>query len=206
MPTKDWMTNYHTKNSLAVVWNIRPGVLHRKWGMLVLEVFKGHSTPEMKATITFMNTDLAVTLAGITSQLQVLTCCSEEVKDHLKQLYGKWLLGGNYALTPAGRIKKPGVTLLCQWTATAWQRTSLDVIVKGFRECCVSNRVDGSVDDMLWNDNRKVRNGSSKWEEYEGTDFEDLQTIKVVRVPLIGKGRWTLTRFIDTKLTEMFLL
>jgi len=66
------------------------------------------------------------------------------------------------------------VTLLCQWTATAWQRTSLDVIVKGFGECCVSNRVLGLVDDMLWNDNRKVRNGSSKWEEYESIDFEEL--------------------------------
>jgi len=109
------MTNYRTKNWLAVVWNIRPGVLHRKLGMLVLDVFKGHLIPEMKATIRSIHTELAVTLAGITSQLQVLRCCGEEVKDHLKQLYGgEWLLGGNYALTPAGRIKKPGVTLLCQ--------------------------------------------------------------------------------------------
>ena len=30
------------------------------------------------------------------------------------------------------------------------------------------------------NDNRKVRNGSSKWQEYEDIDFEDLQTIRVV--------------------------
>jgi len=149
MPTKDWMTNYRTKNWLAVVWNIRPGVLHRKWNMLVLDVFKGHLIPEMKSTISSINTDLAVTLAGITSQLQVLRCCGEEVKDHLKQLCGEWLLGGNYALTPAGRIKKPIVTLLCQWTATALQRTSLDVIVKGFRDCCASNRVSGLVDDML---------------------------------------------------------
>ena len=117
--------------------------------MLVLDVFKGHLIPEMKSTISSINTDLAVTLAGITSQLQVLRCCGEEVKDHLKQLCGEWLLGGNYALTPAGRIKKPIVTLLCQWTATALQRTSLDVIVKGFRDCCASNRVSGLVDDML---------------------------------------------------------
>jgi hypothetical protein len=72
------------------------------------------------------------------------------------------------------------------------------------RVLCI--RVVGWADDMLWNDNRKVRNGISKWEEYEGTDFEDLQTIKVVRMPLIGKSRWTLTCFINTKLTEIFLL
>jgi DDE superfamily endonuclease. len=49
--TTSWMTNYHMKKWLAVVWNIRPGVLHRKWGMLVFDIFKGHLTPEMKATI-----------------------------------------------------------------------------------------------------------------------------------------------------------
>lgn len=76
-------------------------------------------------------------------------------------------------MTPGGRIKKPGVTFLCQWIATAWQRTSLNVIVKGFRVCCISNTVVGSVDHTLWNNSRKVRNGSSKWEEYEGTDIED---------------------------------
>ena len=36
----------------------------------------------MKATISYINTDLVVTLARITSQLQVLRCCGEEVKDH----------------------------------------------------------------------------------------------------------------------------
>lgn len=76
-------------------------MLHRKWGMLVLDVFKGHLTPEMKATNSSINTGLTVTLAGVASQLQVTRCCGEEVKDHLKQLYGEWLLGGNYALTPA---------------------------------------------------------------------------------------------------------
>jgi hypothetical protein len=111
--------------------------------MLVLDVLKGHLTPEIKATISSINTGLAVTLAGITSQLKVLRCCGEEFNDHLEQPYGKWLLGGNYALTPAGRIKKPGVILLCHWTATVWQRTSLDVIAKGFRECCVSEWLAG---------------------------------------------------------------
>jgi hypothetical protein len=53
---------------MSLVWNRWPGVLQRKWGMLVLDVFKGHLAPEIKATITgsSMNTDLAVIPAGMT--------------------------------------------------------------------------------------------------------------------------------------------
>ena len=34
---------------------------------------------------------------------------------------------------------------------TTWQRISPEVIVKGFKQCCTSNAVDGTDDDMLWN-------------------------------------------------------
>jgi hypothetical protein len=27
------------------------------------------------------------------------------------------------------------------------------VIVEGFKKCCISNAVNGTDDDMLWNDN-----------------------------------------------------
>jgi len=38
--------------------------------------------------------------------------------------------------------------------------------LKGFKQCCISNVVDGNDDDTLWN----VRSES---EEDEGTDCED---------------------------------
>jgi hypothetical protein len=38
---------------------------------------------------------------------------------------------------------------------TAWQHISLEVTVKGFKKCCVSNRVD---DDMLWNGKKEEGN------------------------------------------------
>jgi len=34
---------------------------------------------------------------------------------------------------------------------TVWQRVAPDVTVKGFKKCCISNAVDGTDDDMLWN-------------------------------------------------------
>jgi hypothetical protein len=39
---KGWMANEPVKDCLAVVCNRRPGVLLRKWGMLLLDAFKEH--------------------------------------------------------------------------------------------------------------------------------------------------------------------
>lgn len=46
--TEMWMTDEFMKDWLAEVCKQRPEVLLRKWGMLVLDVFKGHPTPETK--------------------------------------------------------------------------------------------------------------------------------------------------------------
>jgi hypothetical protein len=36
------------------------------------------------------------------------------------------------------------------------------MIVKGVRNCCISNEMDGSDEIMLWNDSEKDKKGSSK--------------------------------------------
>jgi hypothetical protein len=32
-----------------------------------------------------------------------------------------------------------------------WQRISTEIIMKGFKKCCISNAEDGTDDDMLQN-------------------------------------------------------
>ena len=43
-------------------------------------------------------------------------------------------------------------------------------VVKGFKKCCLSNAVDGTDDDMLWNGSEEDENVRSECEEYKGTD------------------------------------
>ena len=42
--------------------------------------------------------------------------------------------------------------------------------MKGLKKCCVSNVVDGSDDNMLWNGSEEVGDIRSECEEGEGTD------------------------------------
>jgi hypothetical protein len=47
------------------------------------------------------------------------------------------------------------------------------VIVKGFKKCCVSNAMDETDDDMLWNDSDEDGSVRCECEEDEDTNCED---------------------------------
>jgi hypothetical protein len=43
----------------------------------------------------------------------------------------------------------------------AWQHVSPKVILKGLKKCCISNAVDETDNNMLWNDSEEVGNVSA---------------------------------------------
>jgi len=59
------------------------------------------------------------------------------------------------------------------WIITAWQHISLEVILKGFKKCCISSAVDETDDGMLWNDYGEYGHVRSEYEEDEDTDCEN---------------------------------
>jgi hypothetical protein len=122
--------------------------------MLVLDSFKEHLTQQVEEEMRKANTDLVVIPGGITSQLQVLdVVINKPFKDHLRQLYNGWLLEGNHALAPGGKLKKPSVTTLGEGILTAWGRIYSESILAGFKKCCISNALDdGTEHDILWQD------------------------------------------------------
>ena len=44
---------------------------------------------------------------------------------------------------------------------------------EGFKKCCISNAMDETDDDMLWNGSEEDGNVRSECEQDEGTDCED---------------------------------
>uniref|UniRef100_A0A8D0D2D7 HTH CENPB-type domain-containing protein n=1 Tax=Sander lucioperca TaxID=283035 RepID=A0A8D0D2D7_SANLU len=51
-------------------------------------------------------------------------------------------------------MRRKGLTLrlhlLCTWILQAWDAISQESIIHGFKKCCISNALDGSEDDILW--------------------------------------------------------
>jgi hypothetical protein len=59
------------------------------------------------------------------------------------------------------------------WIITAQQCISPELTVNGFKKCCVSNAMEGTDDDKLWNDSEENGKVRSECGEDEGTDCED---------------------------------
>jgi hypothetical protein len=59
------------------------------------------------------------------------------------------------------------------WIITTWWCISPEVNVKGGKKCPISNAVNETDDDMLWNGNEEDGNVKIECEEDEGNDCED---------------------------------
>jgi hypothetical protein len=167
---KGWMMEELMVKWLKEVWHRRLGALLKKRGMLVLDAFKGHLTQKVKtAASNLLNTDLMIIPVAMTSQLQGPdVVVNKPFKDRLRCLYGEWLLSGNCPLTPAGNIRRPSEALFGQWIKTAWDDISPESIVKGFKKCYMSNDMNGTEDDVLWEDDHEENSSSS--DESAGSD------------------------------------
>jgi hypothetical protein len=58
------------------------------------------------------------------------------------------------------------------WITMAWQCISPDMIVKGFKKCCISNAMDGTDNGMLWNNSEEDGNVRSECDKDLGTAYE----------------------------------
>ena len=53
--------------------------------------------------------------------------------------------------TAAGNLKRSLPTVV-QWVKNAWDSIDSKIIKKSFKKCCISNNMDGTEDDRLWED------------------------------------------------------
>ena len=60
------------------------------------------------------------------------------------------MLDGNHTFTPAGRIHKPDLSQICQQILDSWNSISPDTIRRSFLIFCITNALDGTEDDILW--------------------------------------------------------
>lgn len=177
---KGWMTSSLMKDWLNIVWNKRPNARQQR-AMLVLDSFRGHTTDEMKTALKRLNTDLVVIPGGMTSMLQVIdVVVNKPFKDKLKEYYNEWMINGEHFFTRNGNLKKPSIRNLCEWILQAWEQISPQSIVAGFKKCCISNALDGSEDDLLWEievENRSDLDSNETLSDQNSTDVEMTETL-----------------------------
>lgn len=147
---KGYMDEALMREWIRTVWNRRPGALLQHRNMLVLDAFRGHLTASVKEALRDGKTDLVVIPGGMTSTLQPLdVVLNKPFKDRVRALYSEWMAGDN-PRTPTGRLRRPPLATVSGWVSEAWRSLPEEMVVRAFKKCCISNALDGTEDDMLW--------------------------------------------------------
>ncbi|CAI9743515.1 Hypothetical predicted protein [Octopus vulgaris] len=49
-------------------------------------------------------------------------------------------------------MKRPTIAEVCEWVKKSWDGVRPEIIVKAFKKCGISNALDGTEDDALFED------------------------------------------------------
>lgn len=150
---KGWMDEEGTLLWLSKVWNSRPGALLKKKSLLVWDQFRAHKTDKVKEKCASLNTTQAMIPGGLTSILQPLdVVLNKPFKDRMRQKWMDWMASGQQQMTKGGNLKRPSLSLVTSWVKSAWDEIPSEMVVKSFLKTGISNKMDGTEDDELWNE------------------------------------------------------
>ena len=65
--------------------------------------------------------------------------------------------------------EEPTITRVCEWVKTSWQSAKDETVVRSFKKWGISNALDGSEDDLLYEQS----------EDSDTSDSEELSFINV---------------------------
>ena len=170
---KGWMNEELVDDWLRCVWGRRVAGLTRRRSLLVLDAFRCHKTEGVKETMRKMNTDLAIIPGGMTSLLQPLdVSMNKPFKDGFRRRWTDWMMSGEYTFTKGGRQRKADLPTICSWILGAWEEISPDIVRRSFLKCCISNQMDGTEDDIIWED--ELQEEEAATQEDPDSEDEDL--------------------------------
>ena len=66
------------------------------------------------------------------------------------------MANGDHQLTPSGKIKRPSIEVLCAWVINSLNLIKVEITVKSFQKTSISNLLDGTEGDALWENNSCV--------------------------------------------------
>ena len=150
---KGWMDKALIKVWLDEVFMRRPSGLLKPRSLLVWDMFRAHCCDSVTEKLKEYRTRQAVIPGGCTSVLQPLdVSINKPFKTYLRKLWNTWMVSGEKEFTKSGAMKRPGLSLVVQWVKEAWESISEDIIIKSFKKCGISNAMDGTEDDILYED------------------------------------------------------
>ena len=80
--------------------------------------------------------------------------------------WAKWIEAPTHHVTPAGRVKRSSISNVWEWVKNSWQRVKS---VKSFKKCGISNALDGSEDDISYEESDASSENNHE-DDFSGSD------------------------------------
>ena len=108
-------------------------------------------TEAVKDLLARRNVDVAVIPGGLTPVLQPLDkCINKPFKNKVRSQYQAWMVNSPFTYTPSGKKRAPSKELVLQWIHKAWQEIPADLVANSFKSCGISNAMDSTEDEAVW--------------------------------------------------------
>lgn len=81
---------------------------------------------------------------------------------------------GRAGYTTLGNLWHTKISDVCKWVKRAWENISDDIIIRSFKKCGISNDLDGSEDDLVYEEiDELLKELQDENEEMDEIDFID---------------------------------
>ncbi|GBB95674.1 hypothetical protein RclHR1_25900001 [Rhizophagus clarus] len=155
-------------------------IYQKRLPMIVYDSFRGHLAKSVKIKFKQHNFHLVIIPAGLTSICQPLdVSINKPFKDNLRKEWHEWISRGDSGITVAGNLKRARISDVCGWIKRSWDAVSDQIIFNSFKKCSISNLLDGSEDDMVYEEIDKLI------AEYEKENLEEFGSVK--HLPISGR-------------------
>lgn len=84
----------------------------------------------------------------------------------------EWMADGIHEFTAGGRQKKPSEELIVSWIAAAWNDIPAEMVESSFLKCGITNNLDGSEDDLAYENSEELIDDDSFVREMFQSDSE----------------------------------
>ena len=83
-------------------------------------------------------------------------------KDRIRPKWMAWMCTDDKELTKSGNLKSPSLSMVTTWVKETWEDIHADMVKKSFLKTGISNSMDETEDDNLWQDSGESSENQKK--------------------------------------------